>query len=255
MIKKVALIGTGNVASWLAYRLQQTDISLVQVYSRTPAHAADFAERFHTQAISNLQELTRDCDLYLFAVSDNIYPELLKQVPFRMRLAAHTGGAVSQHIFKDYAENYGTLYPYQSISSHLDFQNLKVPLCVEGNNERSTETLLRFAAKVSPITERIDEKQRMILHIAAVFANNFSNALFDISHKILYKNNIDWKIILPIIENTAQKVTTSTPEEAQTGPAKRQDSQTINRHLQLLEDAEQKEIYQILTQYIIKNIS
>ena len=115
--------------------------------------------------------------------------------------------------------------------------------------------LLHFAKKLSPIADKIDESQRNTLHIAAVFANNFSNALFDISYRLLKEKGIDWKFITPLIENTAQKVISLSPKSAQTGPAKRRDSNTINHHLKHLNNWEHKEIYQLLTQYIIQNLS
>ena len=172
-----------------------------------------------------------------------------------MKLAVHTGGAVSQSVFCGFAQNYGVLYPYQSISKNVDFSKILVPLCIDGNKEETIERVLHFAKKISPIADKIDESQRNTLHIAAVFANNFSNALFDISYRLLKEKGIDWKFITPLIENTAQKVISLSPKSAQTGPAKRRDSNTINHHLKHLNNWEQKEIYQLLTQYIIQNLS
>lgn len=255
MIKNVALIGTGNVASWLAYRLERADITISQVYSRSAAHAEELALKTHAQAIVQLQELSPNCDLYIFALSDDCYPELFQSIPFQMKLAVHTGGAVSREVFCGFAHNYGVLYPYQSISKHIDFDTFQVPLCIDGNNEETTEKLLQFAKKLSPIADKINESQRNTLHIAAVFANNFTNALFDISYQLLKEKEIDWKIITPLIENTAQKVISLSPKSVQTGPAKRRDRNTINHHLKQLNKLEQKKIYQLLTQYIIQNLS
>lgn len=255
MIKSVALIGTGNVASWLAYQMKHANITVSQVYSRNPLHANELAYQTNAQAITQLQDLSPNCDLYIFALCDNCYPEIFQQIPFQMKLAVHTGGAVSQSVFCGFAQNYGVLYPYQSISKNVDFSKILVPLCIDGNKEETIERLLHFAKKLSPIADKIDESQRNTLHIAAVFANNFSNALFDISYRLLKEKGIDWKFITPLIENTAQKVISLSPKSAQTGPAKRRDSNTINHHLKHLNNWEQKEIYQLLTQYIIQNLS
>lgn len=255
MIKSVALIGTGNVAFWLAYQLKRANITISQVYSRNPLHANELAYQANAQTITQLQDLSPNCDLYIFALCDNCYPEIFQQIPFQMKLAVHTGGAVSRDVFNGFAQNYGVLYPYQSISKNVDFSTFQVPLCIDGNKEETIERLLHFAKKLSPIADKIDESQRNTLHIAAVFANNFSNALFDISYRLLKEKGIDWKFITPLIENTAQKVISLSPKSAQTGPAKRRDSNTINHHLKHLNNWEQKEIYQLLTQYIIQNLS
>lgn len=255
MIKNVTLIGTGNVAFWLAYQLKRANITISQVYSRNAAHAEELALKTHAQAITQLQDLSPNCDLYIFALSDDCYPNIFQQIPFQMKLAVHTGGAVSRDVFNGFAQNYGVLYPYQSISKHVDFSTFQVPLCIDGNNEETTEKLLQFAKKLSPIADKINESQRNTLHIAAVFANNFSNALFDISYRLLKEKGIDWKLITPLIVNTAQKVISLSPKSVQTGPAKRRDNNTINHHLKHLNNCEQKEIYQLLTQYIIQNLS
>lgn len=253
-IEKLALIGSGNIASWLAYQLGLKGYQWVQVYSRNLDHARNIASSWGAEAITDLSQLDPTCDLYLFALKDDCYPTILAQVPFQMPLAIHTAGAISQNIFQPYAQHYGVIYPYQSINKN-QLNNLEVPICIEGDTTQTTNILQEIAYKLSSNVTIVNEHQRLIMHVAAVFANNFSNALFHIGYQLLTENGLNEKLLLPIIENSCTKLKEQPPYKCQTGPAKRHDQQTIQQHLNLIKNPELLEIYQSLTQYIIKNLS
>jgi hypothetical protein len=96
-----------------------------------------------------------------------------------------------------------------------------------------------------------NETKRKALHVAAVFVCNFVNHLYKIGHTICKENKLSFDILKPLIKETAEKITHLTPTEAQTGPAKRNDTTTINTHLNFLTDENEKEIYKIITKSII----
>lgn len=253
MIEKVTIIGSGNIAHWMTYAMRKVGILIPQVYSRTLEHATALAEKCDAEAICRLSDLKPLSDLYLFAVKDDCFDELLPQLPFKLPLAAHTGGSMSIHILENYAENFGIIYPYQSLSKNMDFAGVVVPLSVEGNVKQAEEDLMTLAMKLSNLVSYMDEKQRFVLHRAAIFGCNFTNAMYHIAYDILKKNDIDWQMIIPLLQNTLDKVKVMTPKEAQTGPAKRRDSNVIEMHQSSLSDPRVREIYHLMTEYIIRN--
>lgn len=153
----IAIIGTGNVAHWVASRLKDSqEFPVAQVYGRRMDQARALAGKVGAQAIDDLSELRRDCDLYLFTVKDDAYREVLEKVPFTMPLALHTAGSVSQRVFEGHAREYGVLYPLQTISKNADLEGLEVPLCVEDDRLGvSCERVWRLATALSDQSRRV----------------------------------------------------------------------------------------------------
>ena len=250
MIEKVTLIGAGNMAHWLVYAMRNAGVRISQVYSRQYSHAEALAEKAGAVAIDNIKDLLPDRDLYIFSIKDDSYDNLLQQLPFRLPLAAHTAGSLSMRIFEPYAESYGILYPYQSVNKDMDFKGVVVPLCVEASNTTAEDELFAFAQRLTSVVQKLDESQRMVLHRAAIFGCNFTNAMYSIAYDIMQEHHIDWQMIMPLLQNTMEKVKTMNPHEAQTGPAQRGDQNVIQFHLDALQDELLKEIYKVMTAYI-----
>lgn len=247
-IKSATIIGSGNVASWFAYILHHNGFKIVEIFSRKKD--CSLANRYGATPIHRIVDLSPKSDIYIFSLKDDTYLEILSQFPFHIPLAVHTSGSLSMHIFNPYAQSYGVLYPYQTISKNLDFQTLEVPLCVEGDNVETKELLLSLAQKLSKKVEYVEEKERQALHLAAVFASNFSNALYGIAYDILDQANLDWSLMMPLLEQTLKKTAQMSPIQAQTGPAKRGDSNIMQFHLEQIQDEKWKAIYNLLSQYI-----
>lgn len=252
MSQNITIIGSGNVASWFAFRMKKAGYSILQVYSHNHKNAELLAETCGAEAIDDLDKLKYDSDLFLFSIKDDYYEKLLGQLKQELPLAVHTAGSISKDIFIGYAKRFGVMYPYQTISKNADFDNLTVPVCIEGETPETQEILEKYAGKISSITYSIDEQQRFQLHLAAVFASNFTNALYGIGYDILTAHHIDWKIILPLLQNTLDKTKTIAPRESQTGPASRNDTKTIQKQLDAIEEEDLKKIYSIITEWIKK---
>ena len=250
MIENVTLIGAGNMAHWLVYAMRKAGVRISQVYSRQLSHAKALAEIAGAEAIDNIKQLLPDSDLYVFSIKDDSYENLLQQLPFRLPLAAHTAGSLSMRIFEPYAESYGILYPYQSVNKDMDFKGVVVPLCVEASNTTAEDELFAFAQRLTSVVQKLDESQRKVLHRAAIFGCNFTNAMYSIAYDILQEHHIDWQMIMPLLQNTMEKVKTMNPHEAQTGPAQRGDQNVIQFHLDALQDELLKDIYRVMTDYI-----
>ncbi|MEG1556032.1 MAG: DUF2520 domain-containing protein [Bacteroidales bacterium] len=253
MIQNITIIGSGNVASWFAHQASIAGIRIVQIYSRQLEHAQAIASIYQAQAIDHLKDLSFQSDLFLFSLKDDLYEDILKTIPTILPFAVHTAGSVSLKIFQHHAQNFGVLYPYQTISKTMDFNQMEVPLCVEGNRQETDTELLDFALRLSPRSYLINEEQRFTLHLAAVFASNFTNALYTIAHDILQKQHINWEIILPLLQNTLNKTRNLTPVEAQTGPAVREDFGIMQKQLASLDSPALQIIYRMMSEYIIQH--
>jgi len=254
-ISSVTVLGTGNVASWFLFVLKKANISIRQIYGRNELKCKQLAEQYQAVPISDLRQLDGESDLYLFSLKDEVYSEVVEKIPFQLPAAVLTAGSVSQNVLSPVTKRFGVLYPCQTISSGMDFSKVDVPLCVEGVDSEMADSLLFLAKKLSENSALVSEEQRAKLHLAAVFASNFSNAMCGIAFDMLEKEQIDPRMLLPILQNTVEKLKLFSPWQSQTGPARRQDQQVMNRHLNLMQDTDLQDIYKLISNYIIKKTS
>lgn len=249
---KVSLLGTGNVASWLVFALKRAGIPIHQIYGRNLQKCQNLASYCGAEAIDDLSELKENSDLYIFSLKDDAYEAVISSIPFRLSMAAITAGSVSQEILSPIAEKYGVIYPYQTLTQGIDFKDIEVPLCIEGNTDEAARFLFGIAQKISSNVQYINEKQRKKLHLAAVFASNFSNAMYGIGYDLLEQDGIDPRALLPLLQNTLNKLQTLHPWQSQTGPARRGDTEVMKSHFNLLRNTELQNIYRQLSHYIQK---
>jgi predicted short-subunit dehydrogenase-like oxidoreductase (DUF2520 family) len=149
------------------------------------------------------------------------------------------------------SSNHGVLYPLQSFAFNANIDFTKVPLCIEAADPKTEENLISFSRSLSNDVRRIDSDQRMQIHIAAVFANNFTNFMYLMAQEILSEGKVDFNILMPLIDQTTRKIQEQQPRDAQTGPARRADIGTIRKHLDHLKDhPEKQEIYRLLSRFI-----
>ncbi len=250
---RITLIGSGNVATHLAAAFKNAGHYIVQVYSRSLQNAALLAYHVKAEPIDDLQNINPETDLFIIAVKDTAIGVIAEQLAQYQQLKVHTSGAVSLYTLLAFSDNVGVFYPLQTFSKTKEVDLRNVPICIEGANESITKNLEQLARTISNKVYRIDSDKRKIVHLAAVFANNFPNYLYTVAQQILAKSQLDFELIRPIIQETAQKVQQGLPAAMQTGPAIRNDETTINNHLQLLKDEPAlQELYRLLSQGIIK---
>lgn len=247
---KVIIIGSGNVAQHLIQAFDKSKkIDVVQVFSRQKEALSHLLD---SEKITNNYNDIKQADLYILAVSDDAIAEVSSKLPFENSLVVHTSGSVSIDALDKKNRN-GIFYPLQTFSKKASVDFSQIPICLESEKESDFEFLKKVAETVSNNVYKINSEQRKALHVAAVFVNNFTNHLYQMGNEICEKNNVPFEILKPLIQETANKVMTLSPKEAQTGPAIRNDRQTIARHLDFLLDENQKNIYQLLTQSIQNN--
>lgn len=249
---KVVFIGAGRLATHLAIELSKLSFNILQVYSRTDLSAIELAQKVNAEATSNIKEIESNADIYIFSVKDSALTGLLVQIPPNNGLWIHTAGSIPINIFEKYNDRYGVLYPFQTFSKdrYLDFKT--IPIFIEANNKKDLSILTTIANQISNKVYPLSSEKRQYIHLTGVFACNFVNHMYSISQDILKKEGIPFDITLPLIDETAAKVHSLSPKEAQTGPAIRYDENVINKHIQLIEDADLKEIYALISKNIYK---
>lgn len=249
----IVIIGAGNVATHLAKALQAKNMQIAQVWSYHYNNALTLAKQVNAQAIDSLKAIDQQADLCLIAVKDDTIAEIAEQIKGFKGLVAHTSGAVNMEALNGVAEHYGVFYPLQTFSKDKELSFADIPLCLEANNEASLQTLKQLAAQLSTNSVEINSEKRKILHLAAVFACNFTNHLYALADEVLKFNELDFAILRPLINETAAKVQHALPLAVQTGPAIRNDEQTIKKHEELLVQQPQLlEIYKTLSNSIKK---
>ncbi len=251
---KIGIIGSGNVAQHLIVALQKAifegaQIEITTVFSRQITVLSNLLD---SNIICSYWNHLKEADLYIIAVSDHAIAEVSEKIPFKNKLVVHTSGAVSLEAI--YSNNRkGVFYPLQTFSKNVFVDFKTIPICIEGENAADFELLNKVANSISDSVNEINSEQRKALHVAAVFVNNFTNNLYKIGNDICTANNIPFEILFPLIKETAEKINRLSPVNAQTGPAKRNDQETIDSHLAFLTDENQKNIYKIITQSIQNN--
>lgn len=251
---KVIIIGSGNVSQHLIAALHKTqnignEIELVQVFSRKKEAVISLLDS--DKIVNDFDDLL-EADLYIIAVSDDAIASVSDQLPFKNRLVVHTSGSVSLDSLNNNNRK-GVFYPLQTFTKNkeVDFKN--IPICLESENSTDFQLLEKVAKSISEKVFAINSEQRKALHVAAVFVNNFTNHLYHLGHEICKEHQVPFEILKPLILETAQKIITLSPEEAQTGPAVRQDGKTIETHQAFLLNKNQSNIYKTLTQSIQDN--
>jgi predicted short-subunit dehydrogenase-like oxidoreductase (DUF2520 family) len=252
MIEKVTIIGAGNLATQLALALDEKGIRIQQVYSRNAESAKELAEKVHADFTNDLSTLTTDADLYVIAVKDSAIQEVLENLTLdENQLIVHTAGSVPMNILEGFSQNYGVFYPLQTFSKSRKVDFSTIPVCIEANHPSNLIKLQELAGKLSVSVHQINSAERKTLHLAAVFVNNFVNHFYAIGANILQDKKLDFNLLKPLILETAEKIQTIYPTDAQTGPAKRNDQNIINDQLKMLQDKpEFQKIYSFVTESI-----
>lgn len=257
MNKKIVLIGAGNVAHHLAPALLRAGMNLCQIYSRTLESARDLGRKTGITYTSDTFAVYPDGDIYIFCVSDDALLSVFKSLRINEdALILHTSGSVPLDIFKPYRQNYGVLYPLQTFSKTRNLDFGEIPLCIEAPDKEVLKTIGQIADKLSSKVYEISSEKRKKLHLAAVLANNFTNHLYYMAGKLLEKEDLDFNLLRPLIFETAHKVMQMIPENAQTGPARRGDTNILNLHKSMLKDNRDiQTLYVLLSQSIQQTYS
>lgn len=249
----IACIGAGNLAVNLVQALHREGFDIVQIYSRTEASARWLAEKVQADWTINLEKITPQASLYIVSLKDSAFVELLPQMlkGKKESLWVHTAGSIPMSIWEGKTSRYGVFYPMQTFSKQREVHFKEIPFFIEAGRKEDAELLKSVASVLSDKVYEADSLQRRSLHLAAVFACNFTNHMYVLTAALVKKYNLPFEVMLPLIDETARKVHELSPLEAQTGPAVRYDENVMNKHLKMLVgDPTMQEIYQLLSKNI-----
>ncbi len=250
----IIFIGAGNLATHLSQALQRAGHTILQVYSRTQASALQLTNRLglpNEAAITSLAALHPHADVYIYALRDEVLSEVVQHVHIAPEaLHLHTAGSIPIAIFGDDKPHAGVLYPFQTFSKEKAVDFHKIPILVETRNKSEESELITLAQSVSPMVYQADGHARAQLHLAGVFACNFTNCMYRLAEEQLSGSGLPFDILLPLIDETAAKVHTLSPQQAQTGPAIRNDEKVMQAHINKLKTPEEQAIYRLLSQNI-----
>lgn len=252
---KVVFIGSGNLATHLSQAMKGAGIEVVQVYSQTESHASLLANKLSCSYTTEPEFIVVDADVYIFSVKDSALLDLIHKIPQNKGLWLHTAGSVPMGVFEGYNDRYGVLYPLQTFSKNRDIDFSIVPVFIESNSAVDEAYLLSFAGKLTRQVISLSSEKRKHLHLAAVWACNFTNHMYLMASKILQEQSLSEVFLLPLIDETAAKVHQLSAREAQTGPAIRYDENIIEKHIELLSDPNMKELYRLISRNIHKESS
>ncbi len=245
---RLILIGTGNVATHLYDAFLNTkDVTVVQVYGRSQSSLLPFSKK---TPVTTTIEALMPADIYIIAISDDAISDFSKKLVLQNKLVAHTSGSVAMDVLSNRNKK-GVFYPLQTFTKGKKIDFTQIPICIEAENETDYKLLEKLGKHISKKVVRIPSEKRRVLHLAAVFVNNFVNFMYIAGNDIASENDLDFDLLKPLLIETAYKVKTLSPEKAQTGPAKRNDTKTIQKQLDLLRNSEYKELYTHITKAII----
>ncbi|MCH5328630.1 MAG: DUF2520 domain-containing protein [Coprobacter sp.] len=251
-MKSVVIIGAGNLATHLAAALQQAGYDIRQVFSRTEESASRLGEWLHTAYTTDIGAIQDDADFYIFAVKDAVLRETITRIPSNSGIWIHTAGSMPMEVFSGHVAHYGVIYPLQTFSRSRQTDMKKIPFFIEASDTETQHTLYAIARQLGRNVKTATSEQRKYLHLAAVFACNFTNHLYAVADHILQQHGFDFSDIQPLIDETAAKVHELAPVDAQTGPAVRYDENILQAQAGLLDDDTERELYLLISKNIHK---
>lgn len=242
---RIVFIGAGNVATHLAPAFEKCGVGHVcQVYSRSENSAQDLCDKLAgATAVTDASAIELDADVYVVSLVDHAVADVLAAVKEAMDKAdirndkalwLHTSGSLPMETLAGMSDNRGVFYPLQTFSRSVDVNMTRVPIFIEGNSEEVTGRVKAMAGAVSRTVHYADGDLRRRMHIAAVFACNFTNYMFTVADDLLRADGLSLEMLYPLIQETMRKAMEGSPAAGQTGPAVRGDHEVVERHASML---------------------
>ncbi|RYY87301.1 MAG: DUF2520 domain-containing protein [Chitinophagaceae bacterium] len=230
---RIVIIGTGNTATILGRKLKGAGHTIVQVFGRDAAAASALAYELDAVSANHWTIVDRTADLYLLAISDLAIEEVRRELDLPEGTIVHTAASVPLDTLRGAAPHWGVFYPLQSLRKNSE-RLPDIPLVIDAGDALTLQQLETLAQSISSQVATADDGARLRLHLAAVFCNNFVNHIYTLMETWCRQHNLDFRLLLPLIRETAERVQELPPQESQTGPALRRDEPTLERHRRLL---------------------
>jgi predicted short-subunit dehydrogenase-like oxidoreductase (DUF2520 family) len=240
-IKRIAVIGSGKAGTYFAENLIRQDLQ-VKGYARR-----------YKQGFQNLEEIKdhlSEYDLVLLCVADEAIAEVSSSLPVVPCILAHVSGVTDISAIDQKHPNPAVFYPPMSLTPETPPSIEAIPFCIEALKSETEYDLMKLAESLGASAHRIDSEERAFLHLGAVLSQNFSNYLYTRTQEILKARNIDFRLLLPLLEQSLERLKFIDPGEVQTGPAVRGDRATMEKHLEMIDDKDLKEVYRLISKNI-----
>jgi predicted short-subunit dehydrogenase-like oxidoreductase (DUF2520 family) len=251
----ISIIGAGNLAWHLAPALDNTDFAVREVYSRKPKHAAALVEKLYEAEVKDTLDFSdSNSRIFIVAVTDDAIQDVARKIILpRGSILVHTSGSQPlSALGYAAANNIGVFYPLQTFTKGKKIDFNEVPFFIESEDTETRKVLVTMAKAISKKVQSISSADRKALHVAAVFASNFTNHMLGIAHELLSEHKLSFDLLKPLVSETINKSLALGPRQAQTGPARRGDLEILDRHMEFLENDESiAEIYKVVSQHIV----
>ncbi len=246
----VTIIGAGNLGSNLAKAFYNKNEKIVQIISKSITSAKETAQIVKADFATNLDEL-KPADFYILCVPDDKIEQVASHKNLKDKTILHTSGAVDIAILSKNTSNYGAYYPLQTFKKGIFPNFAEIPICIEGSNYELRKKLELLAMKICDNIYIMDSKNRLYTHLAAVMSNNFINHLMYLTSNLLEEKKIPKEILFTILKTTFENFDNEDLHAIQTGPARRNDTKTIEKHLELLNNHDNiKTLYKAISSSI-----
>ncbi|WP_111892683.1 Rossmann-like and DUF2520 domain-containing protein [Acinetobacter sp. MB5] len=247
---KISFIGSGRVATQLVTALHKLGHQIQHIYSPNLSHAQQLATQVAAHAVNDLLQIDAEIDLLIIAVKDQAIAQVAEQLPEQLAdvLLVHTSGSTDLNVLQKFHERCGVLYPLQTFSFEKSVDWSQVPLLIETHQSQDLCSLQNLAQQLSQRVYVYSSAQRLSLHLAAVFACNFTNYCYDMAKQVVDGASVDFGLLYPLILETADNATQFNPKDVQTGPAVRQDQKILQMHQELLQKQQRSDLAEIYQQ-------
>ena len=244
---QVIIVGTGNIATVLSKLIVANGYIISEIVGRDYTKALQIAKPIGANATTDFATINLEADLYIIAVTDHAIEGIAKQLHLVDKLVVHTAGSINKNVLNMASNKYGVLWPLQTLRKEMSDMPT-IPFVIDANNSDALNALEIFAKSLSPQCYRANDEERVKLHLAAVVASNFTNHLFALAENYCRTEGLNFKLLLPLITETVKRIHNQLPQKSQTGPAIRGDVETMEKHLNLLNNyASLQKIYQLLS--------
>ncbi|MGE0089427.1 MAG: Rossmann-like and DUF2520 domain-containing protein [Bacteroidales bacterium] len=252
----IVILGAGNVATHLSLALYKSNNKISFIYNRTISSAKELALKLKADYSDDINKIPDDADLYIISVKDDAIEEIAKKLKKRNGIVVHTAGGIALDVLANTTENYGVFYPLQTFTKKRSVDLSEVPILVEANNEITKNKLIQLAQHITMNVFEINSEKRKMIHLAAVFSCNFVNHMYTISSQLMKNSESSFDLLKPLVIETVNKAIDMQPENAQTGPALRNDKKVMENHLKMLSEyPEFEKIYRFVSDSIYSSQS
>lgn len=254
MVRKVSLIGAGKVAWHLGPALEDSGMTVQEVYSRDIKNAEVLAQKLYNASATNSLDFTEsEAEVFIILVSDGAIKTVSEQIklPDTDCILIHTSGAYALSELLKVRTNVGVFYPLQTFSKDKKIDFREASICIDADKESVLDVLGEMAYQLTEQVYHLNDTERRRLHVSAVFACNFTNHCFKVAEELMSESELHFDMLKPLIEETVKKAFSIGAEKGQTGPAIRGDNETMDKHLKELEG---KDIYQEIYKIVSKSI-